>query len=658
MSRKTDSSSNILIATVYNTDGSIKTDLAYNTTGISIVVKRLGMADSSALTLSNKSAPDSTWSAGAFLNIGNGRITVDVANSYFGSSYLGEIWISGSFTGGTIIGDREQVVAYDPNTAAVGANTTAPATPTNVSDVQTAVLAKLPSALVSGRMDSSVGAVAAGAIAATAFAANALDAVWSTTARTLSATGVAAIWDAATSGMSTAGSIGKRLIDYLTGDIFARLGAPAGASTAADIAAAKADLATLTGRLTSARAGYLDNLNVGGAVASNADIVALNQSASRRIVLTTVGQYERPESGSTVYTIEARTYDGDGANTNADSNPTLTVTGQTTGSLAANVGTITNPAVGCYRWTYTQGSSATIEPIRVDVSATISSVVFTLSAYTQSVDFVAATWSTTDAANLTAVYNKLPTNNIADQTILAAAIAAEAVKTTGLDTKLGTPAGASVSADIAAVKSDTATILSRVTSTVATLWANLTAMISGGGGTAAFTETALANAPAGGGGGGGLSEEQQAQLDEIEAHTSLITSTTRISVAADAGSDITLKIGDDYDASIDTAKRIEINDADSSIYDLLTDVSLTAIAFGCGLGPKRDLVTGTVDPETITHTAAVGDVPAYTTIFVECTVADTVAAIVGKYDIQITHAGGKKQTVFSGDCTLVNDFKS
>jgi hypothetical protein len=53
------------------------------------------------------------------------------------------------------------------------ANTVAPATPTNVSDVQTNVLAKLPAALVGGRIDASVGAVAANALTAAALAADA-----------------------------------------------------------------------------------------------------------------------------------------------------------------------------------------------------------------------------------------------------------------------------------------------------------------------------------------------------------------------------------------------------------------------------------------------------------------------------------------------------
>ena len=61
----------------------------------------------------------------------------------------------------------------------------------------------------------------------------------------LSSTAVQAIWDALTSALTTTGSIGKKLADWVvgttqTGDAFARLGAPAGASVSADIAAAKA----------------------------------------------------------------------------------------------------------------------------------------------------------------------------------------------------------------------------------------------------------------------------------------------------------------------------------------------------------------------------------------------------------------------------------
>jgi len=60
---------------------------------------------------------------------------------------------------------------------------------------------------------------------------------------TLTPTSVQAIWDILTSNLTTANSIGQRLVNNITGDAFARLGAPAGASVSADIAAVKADTA-------------------------------------------------------------------------------------------------------------------------------------------------------------------------------------------------------------------------------------------------------------------------------------------------------------------------------------------------------------------------------------------------------------------------------
>jgi hypothetical protein len=215
-----------------------------------------------------------------------------------------------------------------------------------------------------------------------------------------------------------------------TGDAFARLGAPGGASTAADIAAVKSDSAAiksktdnlpaspaaqgklddLESRLTATRAGYLDKLNITGNVASQADVQAINQSASRRLLITTVGQYERPEDGdpASVFEVELRTYDPDGSPVNADSTPTLTATGLISGSLVANLGSASNPATGVYRWSYSVQDDATIEQVRFDVSATIDSSTFTLACYSQVADFVATTYTTADRAKLDAVHAKLP----------------------------------------------------------------------------------------------------------------------------------------------------------------------------------------------------------------------------------------------------------
>jgi len=74
----------------------------------------------------------------------------------------------------------------------------------------------------------------------------------------LSAAAIQAIWDALTSAFTTVGSIGKKLADWVvgtidtytgntkqTGDTYARLGAPAGVSVSADVAAIKAQTAAI-----------------------------------------------------------------------------------------------------------------------------------------------------------------------------------------------------------------------------------------------------------------------------------------------------------------------------------------------------------------------------------------------------------------------------
>jgi hypothetical protein len=128
---------NTLIATVYNNDGpgstpgSIKADLAFDATGISIFVQRIGEANGSALTLSAKATPQTAHADGAFLNLGGGDISVDVPDAPF-ATYKGRARIYGTFDGGTIIGEWFDVVGFDASVVAVGANTTTPPTPNQI----------------------------------------------------------------------------------------------------------------------------------------------------------------------------------------------------------------------------------------------------------------------------------------------------------------------------------------------------------------------------------------------------------------------------------------------------------------------------------------------------------------------------------------------
>ena len=145
----------------YNTDGTAKTDITSSTTGLTLSVFRIGAAAVSISSLSAKAADNTAHADGAIRAVSGNLYTVDLPDAAC-ADQVPSISVKGSYTGGVIEGPEHPLVGYNPGSVAVGANTTAPATPTNVSDAQTAILAKLPAALVSGRMDSTVGAYQTG----------------------------------------------------------------------------------------------------------------------------------------------------------------------------------------------------------------------------------------------------------------------------------------------------------------------------------------------------------------------------------------------------------------------------------------------------------------------------------------------------------------
>jgi hypothetical protein len=119
-----------------------------------------------------------------------------------------------------------------------------------------------------------------------------IDTVTTLTTKTgfsLSTAGIQAIWDALTSALTTAGSIGKRIADFLTGDAYVRLGAPAGASTAADIAAAKVDTAAIKAKT--------DSLTFTGAGVVDSNLVAVKNSTTHATAL------DRALAGNVIGTI-------------------------------------------------------------------------------------------------------------------------------------------------------------------------------------------------------------------------------------------------------------------------------------------------------------------------------------------------------------------
>lgn len=95
----------------------------------------------------------------------------------------------------------------------------------------------------------------------------------------LSAAAVQAIWDALSSALTTVGSIGKRIVDFLTGDSFVRLGAPVGASISADIAGVQSDADNMQTRIPAALVGGRMDVSVGAMAANTVTAAAIAAAA-------------------------------------------------------------------------------------------------------------------------------------------------------------------------------------------------------------------------------------------------------------------------------------------------------------------------------------------------------------------------------------------
>lgn len=153
------------------------------------------------------------------------------------------------------------------------------------------------------------------------------------------------------------------------------------------------DVQTLLTRLSAARAGYIDNLNVGGLVASQGDIANITVAARVRVSLPP--QFERPDSGSTAYRIWIYIYGDTGQAEAPDSLPTITAENQGGTDRSANLGTVTLDAVGRYYVDYTVSTAHAIEGLVFKVNVVEGGsnypvAVASLVVDTTAVDFTAA----------------------------------------------------------------------------------------------------------------------------------------------------------------------------------------------------------------------------------------------------------------------------
>lgn len=216
-------------------------------------------------------------------------------------------------------------------------------------------------------------------------------------------------------------------IDYLTGDAFARIGAAgAGLSALGDTRlanldaavssrASDANMATLLARLTSTRAALLDNLNVGGLVASSAEAASVQNNT--RVVRVVPAQIERPDAGSITIPIELLLYDSVGNMEAPDAAPTLVVLGSDGTDLSSRLdsGTMALVATGRYRAILTVAVADTLDALRfvfsvVEGGATRVYVNASWIVDTTAVDFTSADRSDLQAAKASAaaIQAKLP----------------------------------------------------------------------------------------------------------------------------------------------------------------------------------------------------------------------------------------------------------
>ena len=194
------------------------------------------------------------------------------------------------------------------------------------------------------------------------------------------------------------------------------------------------------------------------------------------------------------------------------------------------------------------------------------------------------------------------------------------------------------------IATDTTTLLGRVTSTVVTLWANLTAMITGSGLSAKFTTTALENAP--GGGAGGEGDASQSTLLAVKQKTDLIGTTTFVaaSFAPDSGNAIRIKVGDSPTITFT-----------SSVENAVPDLTEATIRFGVRQHPSGEQLLTVNTGEVIVATGL-------QSVRVPLLVADTLLlqdasdCFEYRYDVEARYGDGSVRTMQSGAAMIEHDY--
>ena len=213
----------VILRVIDSTDGTPEAAFAYNTAGIDLVYRREG-ATVTDITEATLAGADAAHSDGGVIYLHDGYIRVDLPDAACASGATG-VLVSGSATGMVIIGCYIQLVAYDPfDTVRLG-------------------LTALPNAAADaagGLPISDAGGLDLDAQIGTDINAILVDTGTTLDGKIDTIDGIVDTIVARVVGTLAAGTHNPQ-----TGDAYARLGAPAGASVSADVAAVKAQTAAI-----------------------------------------------------------------------------------------------------------------------------------------------------------------------------------------------------------------------------------------------------------------------------------------------------------------------------------------------------------------------------------------------------------------------------
>jgi hypothetical protein len=170
-----------------------------------------------------------------------------------------------------------------------------------------------------------------------------------------------------------------------------------------------AGVTTLLARLTSARGGYLDNLNVGGNVASSAEVTSIQNNT--RIVRVVPDDIELPAAGTRTYRIELFLYDAVGNMEAPDSAPTIALVNQagTDRSSRLDSTTMTLVETGRYRAVYASTAGDAKEQLVWAFSVVEGGATRKYGNTSWITDAIATDFTTSDRTALTDIQTKIGT---------------------------------------------------------------------------------------------------------------------------------------------------------------------------------------------------------------------------------------------------------